>query len=139
MPAPVDQPGAAGETAVADAAAIGGFRVPPCRLGVEGTHNRSLGGYCARSIENNLHWQLDVTFREDDSRIRDRNAAENFALLRRVALRWLKRHPGKGSVATKRYTATLDEGFLEEVVQGVIPSPKENRRVQHRGVEDGAS
>jgi predicted transposase YbfD/YdcC len=71
-------------------------------------------------IENNLHWQLDVTFREDDSRIRDRNAAENFALLRRVALSLLKRHPGKGSLATKRYTATLDEGFLEEVVQGVI-------------------
>ena len=71
-------------------------------------------------IENQVHWQLDVTFREDDSRIRDRNAAENFALLRRVALSLLKRHPGKGSLATKRYTATLDEGFLEEVVQGVI-------------------
>ena len=41
-------------------------------------------------IENCLHRQLDVTFREDESRIRDRNAAENFALLRRVALSLLK-------------------------------------------------
>src|SRR5262249_1683649 len=71
-------------------------------------------------IENNLHWQLDVTFREDDSRVRDRNAAQNFALLRRVALSLLKRHPSKGSIATKRYLATLDEQFLEEVVRGVI-------------------
>jgi hypothetical protein len=68
-----------------------------------------------------LHWQLDVTFREDDSRIRDRNAAQNFALLRRVALSLLKRHPGKGSIATKRFNAALDEQFLEEIIQDVIP------------------
>lgn len=37
-------------------------------------------------IENGLHWQLDVTFREDDSRIQARNGAENFALLRKLAL-----------------------------------------------------
>jgi len=68
-------------------------------------------------IENSLHWQLDVTFREDDRRIRDRNAAQNFALLRRVALSLLKRHPSKGSIATKRFTAALDEEFLEEIVR----------------------
>jgi predicted transposase YbfD/YdcC len=71
-------------------------------------------------IENCLHWQLDVTFREDDSRIQDRNAAENFALLRRVALSLLKRHPSKASVATKRFSAALDEEFLEEVVGDTI-------------------
>jgi predicted transposase YbfD/YdcC len=38
------------------------------------------------SIENALHWVLDVTFREDDSRVRDRTAARNLALLRRIAL-----------------------------------------------------
>ena len=73
------------------------------------------------SIENRLHWQLDVTFREDDSRIRERNAAQNFALLRRVALGLLKGHPGKGSIATKRFSAALDEKFLEEVIRDVIP------------------
>jgi predicted transposase YbfD/YdcC len=71
-------------------------------------------------IENNLHWQLDVTFREDDSRIRDRNSAQNFALLRRVALGLLKRHSGKGSIATKRFSAALDEHFLEEVAGDAI-------------------
>ena len=70
-------------------------------------------------IENQLHWQLDVTFREDDSRIRDRNAAQNFALLRRVALSLLRQHPGQGSIATKRYTAALDVEFLEEVLRDV--------------------
>jgi hypothetical protein len=57
-----------------------------------------------------------VTFWEDDSRIQDRNSAQNFALLRRVALSLLKQHPGKGSIATKRFSAALDEHFLEEVI-----------------------
>lgn len=80
-------------------------------------YGRALRGHWR--IENNLHWQLDVTFREDDSRLRDRNAAQNVALLRRVALSLLKQHPAKDSLATKRYLATLDENFLEEVLQGV--------------------
>jgi predicted transposase YbfD/YdcC len=68
-------------------------------------------------IENELHWQLDVTFREDSSRIRARNGAENFALLRKLALTLLKRHPAKESVACKRLHAALDVDFLHEVVQ----------------------
>lgn len=67
-------------------------------------------------IENNLHWQLDVSFSEDDSRVENRNAAENFSTLRRIALCLLKRHPGKGSIATKRLEAAWDTNFLEEVV-----------------------
>jgi predicted transposase YbfD/YdcC len=70
-------------------------------------------------IENNLHWQLDVTFREDSSRIRERQAAENFALLRKLALGLLKRHPNKQSIACKRLQAALDVDFLEEVVNPV--------------------
>jgi predicted transposase YbfD/YdcC len=69
-------------------------------------------------IENNLHWQLDVTFREDDCRVRQRHAAQNAALLRRVALSLLKRHPGKNSIATKRYEAALDTTFLQEILKG---------------------
>lgn len=69
-------------------------------------------------IENNLHWQLDVTFREDDNRVRKRHAAQNAALLRRVALSLLKRHPSKDSIATKRYDAALDMSFLQEVLKG---------------------
>jgi predicted transposase YbfD/YdcC len=68
-------------------------------------------------MENCLHWQLDVTFAEDASRIQKRQGAENFALLRRLALALLKRHPGKGSMRTKRYEATLDVAFLEEILK----------------------
>jgi predicted transposase YbfD/YdcC len=69
-------------------------------------------------IENNLHWQLDVTFGEDDSPIQDRNAARDVALLRKWALSLLERHPGKGSMATKRYKAALSPAFLQEILQG---------------------
>lgn len=69
-------------------------------------------------IENNLHWQLDVTFSEDDSSIQNRNAAQNVALLRKWALGLLKRHPGKDSIATKRYKAALSPAFLQEILQG---------------------
>ncbi|HEY7428546.1 MAG TPA: hypothetical protein VH682_30230 [Gemmataceae bacterium] len=64
-----------------------------------------------------MHWQLDVTFGEDASRIHRRPGAENFALLRRLALALLKRHPGKGSMRTKRYQATLDVSFLEKILK----------------------
>lgn len=68
-------------------------------------------------IENNLHWQLDVTFREDGSRIQARHGAENFDVMRKLALVLLQRHPGKESIACKRLHAALDISFLEEVIQ----------------------
>lgn len=67
-------------------------------------------------IENNLHWQLDVTFREDGSRIGKRHGAENFSLLRRLALMLLKRHPSKLSLPCKRLKAALDTDFLKEIL-----------------------
>jgi predicted transposase YbfD/YdcC len=69
-------------------------------------------------VENNLHWQLDISFDEDDSHIRERNAAENFALLRRLALGLLKQNAEKQSIARKRKQAALDTGFLEEILSG---------------------
>ena len=68
------------------------------------------------SIENNLHWQLDVTFDEDGNRTRKRHAAENLAMLRRIALNLLKRHPSKHSINTKRLLAAWDTDFLYEVL-----------------------
>lgn len=70
-------------------------------------------------IENNLHWQLDVSFGEDASRIQERNAAANFAVLRKLALCVLKRHPEKQSIARKRKKAELDPVFLAETMTGV--------------------
>ena len=69
-------------------------------------------------IENSLHWQLDVTFGEDGSRIRDRNNAQNMALLRKWALGLLKRHPDKDSIAVKRYSAALNPNYLQEILDG---------------------
>ena len=64
-----------------------------------------------------MHWQLDVNFGEDGSRVRKRNAAENLALLRRLTLSLLTAHPSKDSIARKRFAAALDPSFLEEILQ----------------------
>ena len=69
-------------------------------------------------IENNLHWQLDVSFAEDASRIQERNGAANFAVLRKMALSLLKQHPRKDSIARKRKAAALDPVFHAEVLMG---------------------
>ena len=75
-------------------------------------------------IENNLHWQLDVSFREDASRIENRHGAANFALLRKLALALLKQHPRKDSIARKRKTAALDPDFLAETLAGATKLDK---------------
>jgi predicted transposase YbfD/YdcC len=69
-------------------------------------------------IENHLHWQLDVTFGEDQNRVSKRNAAENLALLRRLTLTLVQAHPAKLSIAKKRFAAALDPDFLEEILRG---------------------
>ncbi len=68
-------------------------------------------------IENQVHWVLDVTFREDDSRIRTGNAPQNFAVLRHIALNLLRHAPSKGSIKTKRFQAALDDHYLLQVLQ----------------------
>jgi predicted transposase YbfD/YdcC len=72
-------------------------------------------------IENTCHWTLDMTFREDDSRIRGRLIRENFAWLNRLALSLLKQHPSKDSIAMKRRVCGWDEDFLMQVLTGIIP------------------
>jgi predicted transposase YbfD/YdcC len=69
-------------------------------------------------IENNLHWQLDVTFDEDNNRVCHRHGAENLALVRRLALSLLQQHPDQRSLACKRLLAALNPDFLLEVLQG---------------------
>jgi predicted transposase YbfD/YdcC len=69
-------------------------------------------------IENSLHWQLDVTFDEDRNRVSKRHSAENLGLLRRSTLCLLHAHPAKLSIAKKRFAASLDPAFLEEILEG---------------------
>ena len=71
------------------------------------------------SIENNLHWQLDVTFGEDQCRIRKGHADANFSLLRRQALSLLKNErTTKVGIKNKRLAAALDEHYLLKVLFG---------------------
>lgn len=73
------------------------------------------------SIENSLHWVLDVTFGEDQSRTRNRRMADNLSWLRRFAVSLLKRHPAKESIRGKTRMAGWNNQFLMEVLmaQGV--------------------
>ena len=64
------------------------------------------------SIENQLHWILDVDFGEDHCRVRTRNAAENLAILRRLALNIAKCHPAKTSMRQKIKRAGWEDAFL---------------------------
>lgn len=71
------------------------------------------------SIENQLHWQLDVTFQEDQSRLRLGHADANFSILRRTALSLLKNnHTLKVGVKNKRLAAGWDDSYLEQVLFG---------------------
>jgi len=70
-------------------------------------------------IENRLHWQLDVTFQEDQSRVRLGHADANFSLLRRTALSMLKNEPTvKVGVKNKRLLAGWDDSYLAQTVFG---------------------
>jgi predicted transposase YbfD/YdcC len=70
------------------------------------------------SIENSCHWSLDMTFREDESRIREGQLRENVAWLNRFALSLLKQHPGRQSVVMKRRSCGWSDAFLMEIVTG---------------------
>jgi predicted transposase YbfD/YdcC len=71
------------------------------------------------SIENRLHWQLDVTFGEDQSRLRKGHADANFSILRRTALSLLKNnHTSKVGIKNKRLAAGWDDDYLIQVLFG---------------------
>lgn len=69
------------------------------------------------SVENSLHWTLDMTFREDEQRKRNGKAAQNFALIQKIALNLLKKDPAKGSLRSKRLKAGWDNQYLLDVLK----------------------
>jgi predicted transposase YbfD/YdcC len=76
------------------------------------------------SIENNLHWQMDVSFGEDANRTAERTAAENLSLVCRAAQTLIKRDPQKGGIRCKRRQAGWDLKFLEEILIRCADSAK---------------
>ena len=76
------------------------------------------------SIENAVHWVLDVTFREDDSRVRDRTAARNLALLRKIALNLIGRdRSNAASVRARRKRAAWNDNYMFQLLAGSSQSP----------------
>ena len=63
-----------------------------------------------------MHWVLDVTFREDDSRTRERTLGNNLSWLRRFAVTLLKRHPANDSIRGKMLCCGYSTDFLTEVL-----------------------
>jgi predicted transposase YbfD/YdcC len=77
---------------------------------------RAVRGHWA--IENTCHWSLDVTYREDESRIRERAIRENFAWLNRFTLSLLKQCPGRDSLVMKRRSCGWNDDFMMQVLTG---------------------
>lgn len=71
-------------------------------------------------IENQLHWSLDVTFGEDASRKRSRNSAQNFGLIRRIALNVLKSHPEKISLHRKMNKCAMSDSYREMLLHTIV-------------------
>ncbi|MBV8265730.1 MAG: ISAs1 family transposase, partial [Planctomycetaceae bacterium] len=69
-------------------------------------------------VENGCHWILDVTYREDESRIREEALQENFAWLNRFTLSLLKQHPDRTSIAMKRRSCGWNDDYLMQVLTG---------------------
>ncbi len=69
------------------------------------------------SIENSLHWVLDVTFREDDSRVRHRTAARNLALLRKIALNLVTADRSRQtSLRGRRKKAAWNDDYMLRII-----------------------
>ena len=69
------------------------------------------------SVENGLHWTLDMSFREDESRMREGYSAENFAMMRRMALSIMKRDVhSKRSLKGRRRICAYHDPYLEALL-----------------------
>jgi predicted transposase YbfD/YdcC len=69
------------------------------------------------TVENNLHWVMDMVFRDDECRVRTDHAPANFTTIKHAAFNFLKRAPGKESMRVKRKRAAWEEDFLYAIVR----------------------
>lgn len=74
-------------------------------------------------IENSVHWTLDVTFHEDQCRIRSLHSPQNFALLRRIALNALERESSfRRSIRQKSRRAAMNDRYMVSVLAAALPN-----------------
>ena len=68
-------------------------------------------------VENGLHWSLDVAFGEDQARMREGNSAENFSILRRLALNLIRQDKSvKAGIKNRRLMAGWDDGYRQTLL-----------------------
>jgi predicted transposase YbfD/YdcC len=68
------------------------------------------------AVENSLHWVMDMTFRDDECRLRTDHAPANFTTLKHMALNLIRRAPGKDSIRLRRKVASWDDDFLASLI-----------------------
>ena len=74
-------------------------------------------------VENRLHWVLDVQFREDASTVRFGDGAHTFTVLRQLALNLIRQDRSvRGSIASRRFRAALDDTYLARLLAGLAPA-----------------
>jgi predicted transposase YbfD/YdcC len=84
-------------------------------LNTDNDFNKHIRNHWA--VENNLHWTLDMIFREDEQRKRAKHAAANFAIVRKIALNLLKKDKGKESLRSKRLKAAWNKDYLVNLLK----------------------
>ena len=70
------------------------------------------------SVENSLHWVMDMVFRDDECRVRTDHAPANFAAIKHMAQNLLRNAPGKSSLRSRRKAAGWDDDFLASLIAG---------------------
>ncbi len=68
------------------------------------------------AVENSLHWVMDMTFRDDECRIRTEHAPENFVTLKHMAANLARKAPGRDSVRLRLKTAAWDDDYLAKLI-----------------------
>ena len=68
------------------------------------------------AIENSLHWIMDMTFRDDECRLRTDHAPANFTTIRHMAHNLIRKAPGKDSFRLRRKVAAWDDDFLASLL-----------------------
>ena len=103
---------------------INGIKTPHIRFFITSLSYESVDDFVRGvrthwDIENNLHWSLDISFNEDNSRVRAGHSAQNLAIVRRIALNLLKQEKThKGGITRKRKSSGWDHKYLLTVLNG---------------------
>ncbi len=93
------------------------FYISSCKASAQPLLNASRKHW---GVENSLHWTLDVTFREDESRIRKEAAPENYAIFRHIALNIIRRNTSiDASIKRKRHMAALNDDVRTTLIKGL--------------------